>query len=47
MEKASVLVLIAEDHPAILDLLRDAFEHGGFAVLPANSAETAMSAIDD
>ena len=46
MEKASVLVLIAEDHYEILTLLQDALEEGGFAVHAASNSEQAKDALD-
>jgi CheY-like chemotaxis protein len=46
MEENSVLVLIAEDHREIQELLQATLEEGGFAVLPASSAEEAIAAIE-
>jgi len=46
LEKTSVLVLIAEDQANIREILRISFEDGGFAVLPAATAEEAMAALD-
>lgn len=46
VEKASVLVLIAEDQSEIRIVLQDSFEDGGFAVLLAATAEEAMAAMD-
>lgn len=41
-----VQVLIVEDHPEVMHLLRAAFEDGGFAVLSVVDADQAIAAID-
>jgi CheY-like chemotaxis protein len=46
LEKASVLVLIAEDQAEIGNLLKDSFEDGGYDVLLAVTAEEALAALD-
>lgn len=46
MERASVLVLIVEDQPAIQSILQEALEEGGFAVLVASDADQAIDVLD-
>lgn len=46
MEKASVLVLIAENQVSIQSILQDAFEEGGFAVLAASNADQAIEVLN-
>lgn len=41
-----VVVLVAEDEPALRDLLKAAFEDGGFAVVLASDGSEALSVLD-
>jgi CheY-like chemotaxis protein len=46
MEENSVLVMIVEDDREVRELLQATLEEGGFAVLPASSAEEAIALME-